>query len=133
MAWNVPLTPGRAPCAALGRRAAISQGAALLGLVHVAASKVANAAPPPDLSDLDMGEPLSSAPKISIVEDLSVAEPQKLEMVTLSASGAKAKKETPASRLKELQAKGGSITEKEKQEMRRLKADEMCEMLGRGC
>ena len=34
--------------------------------------------------------------------------------------------------VQELQAKGG-LTEKEKKELKRLKAEEMCEMLGRGC
>ena len=49
-------------------------------------------------------------------------------MVTLEPAGAaKAKKDTPATRIKELQAKG-SLTDKEKKELRRLKADEMCEM-----
>ena len=34
--------------------------------------------------------------------------------------------------IQELQAKGG-LTDKEKKELKRLKAEEMCEMLGRGC
>ena len=42
------------------------------------------------------------------------------------------KEDTPASRIKELKAKG-SLTDKERKELKRLVADEMCEMLGRGC
>jgi len=35
-------------------------------------------------------------------------------------------------RIKELQSQG-SLTDKEKKELKRLKAEEMCEMLGKGC
>jgi len=82
-----------------------------------------------------MEEPLNSAPNVAVVDDLSAAEPVALSVVTLTPGGSKKKKDTPASRLKELQelqAKG-TISDKEKKEMRKLKADEMCEMLGRGC
>jgi hypothetical protein len=34
--------------------------------------------------------------------------------------------------LQELQAKG-NLTEKERKELKRLKSEEMCEMLGKGC
>ena len=52
-------------------------------------------------------------------------------MVSLQEKDA-AKKETPASRIKALQAKK-DLTKQEKSELRRLKADEMCELLGKGC
>lgn len=34
--------------------------------------------------------------------------------------------------LQELQAKG-NLTDKERKELKRLKSEEMCEMLGKGC
>ena len=40
--------------------------------------------------------------------------------------------DTPAMRIKELEAKKDK-TDKEKKELRRLKSEEMCELLGRGC
>lgn len=83
------------------------------------------------MSDLDIGD----KPVAAAVGDLSapdVGEPIAVGVVTLDANGKKPKRDTPASRLKELQARN-DLSEKEKKELRRLKADEMCEMLGRGC
>ena len=78
-----------------------------------------------DLADLDAEEP--SAPAVA-TRDAG------FQAVTLSDATKPKKKEmsTPAQRLKELQAKG-NLSDKEKKELRKLKADEMCEMLGRGC
>jgi hypothetical protein len=84
-----------------------------------------------DLADLDMEgtAPTAMAP---------VAASPKLDVVTLSGTGATDKASRmskPAARLKELTERNarGELSEKEKKELRKLKADEMCEMLGRGC
>ena len=53
-------------------------------------------------------------------------------VATLGDATKKPKKDTPGQRIKDLEAKSDK-TDKEKKELRRLKADEMCEMLGRGC
>ncbi|KAL1496357.1 hypothetical protein AB1Y20_016313 [Prymnesium parvum] len=60
------------------------------------------------------------------------ANPISLSVVTRDGSAKKVEKDSPYARIKELQQKS-SLTDKEKKELRRLKADEMCEMLGRGC
>jgi len=119
---NEPIRAAAPPQAAawMGRRAA-----SLAPLLLVLPGQSALA-----LSDLDMDD--SSGPVVSSVGDLDAAEPIKIGVVTLDASGKKPKKDTPANRLKELQAKK-DLTDKEKKELRQLKADEMCEMLGRGC
>jgi len=63
--------------------------------------------------------------------DMSGAEP--MQVLTLTdGTKPKRKENTPANRIKELQAKR-DITDKEKKELRRLKSEEMCELLGRGC
>ena len=46
---------------------------------------------------------------------------------------AKPKVNSTTQRIKDLKALGGKATDKEKKELRRLKQDEMCEMLGKGC
>jgi len=116
------------PCKMLGRRAVAAQAASF------AAALVLSQQDASALSDLNMGEMDigSSKPAASSVGDIDMGEPIKIGVVTLDANGKKPKKDTPASRLKELQAKG-NLTDKEKKELRQLKADEMCEMLGRGC
>ena len=55
-----------------------------------------------------------------------------MTMVTLEPGVARPKKLTPAMRIKELESRGG-LDKKEQAELRRLKQDEMCEMLGKGC
>eukprot|EP00900_Chrysochromulina_parva_P004142 jgi/Chrpa1/13729/Chrysochromulina_OHIO_Genome00015796-RA len=109
----------------LGRRAVAAQAASLVAAL--ALSQQARA-----LSDLDMGEMEAGSGVVSSVNDLDFGEPVKIGVVSLDASGKKPKKFTPADRLKELKAKK-DLTEKEKKELRKLTADEMCEMLGRGC
>lgn len=76
-----------------------------------------------DLEDLSAPAPLAAKP----------IEPSNAVAVSVVTKDASAKKDTPYSRIKELQAKGNNLTDKEKKELRRLKAEEMCEMLGRGC
>ena len=100
---------------ALGRRALLAS--ALSG-----AAALSTAAARADMDDL-------SAP-----EDLSAPGPAPV-MISTYAPGEKReekKRDGPYQRIKELQAKGG-LTDKEKKELKRLKAEEMCEMLGRGC
>lgn len=109
----------------LGRRAVAAQAASFAAAL--ALSQQARA-----LSDLDMGEMEAGSGVASSVNDLDFGEPVKIGVVSLDASGKKPKKFTPADRLKELKAKK-DLTEKEKKELRKLTADEMCEMLGRGC
>ena len=54
-------------------------------------------------------------------------------MMVMTDAGTKKKKDiTPGQRIKDLEAKPNK-TDKEKKELRTLKADQMCEMLGRGC
>ena len=65
------------------------------------------------------------------MDDLDAPAFEPLKVVSLQEKDA-AKKETPASRIKALQAKK-DLTKQEKSELRRLKADEMCELLGKGC
>lgn len=111
--------PGVPDTAALsGRRALLQRSAA----AAAALSFVPMQAMAGDMMDL-------SAPD----EAASTAGPIKMQMV--SAGEKAAKKDTPASRLKELIAKekSGGLSDKEKKEMRVLKAEEMCELLGRGC
>jgi len=107
--------------APLGRRSVLHHSAAAL-----AASFAAGVARPVSaLEDLgDLSAPSSADEKM---EPMSIT----MSVVTKDASSKK-QKDTPFSRLKELQTKG-NLTDKEKKELRRLKADEMCEMLGRGC
>lgn len=71
---------------------------------------------------------------LSAPEDLSAPGPAPV-MISTYAPGEKRevkKKDGPYQRIKELQAQG-NLTDKEKKELKRLKAEEMCEMLGRGC
>ena len=107
-------------CAGLApspRRAVLQRAAAAAAAASFAVPQIALA----DLVDLDDAGPAQAA-----VAPKAVA-------ITMQDAGAKKEKlSTPASRLKELQAKK-DLTDKEKKEMRQLKADEMCEMLGRGC
>ena len=109
--------------AILNQAASFAAAAALLPLPAIA-----------DLGDLDMGE--APPPVAMKVESLAIepaADSGGGVALTMVDAGVKKKKEdTPASRIKELKAKG-SLTDKERKELKRLVADEMCEMLGRGC
>jgi len=129
---------GRADAAAVARAAALAAAVLLaqsvtaesdLGLADLdAGGGQSVAAPVTDLSPAS--EPIGQS-VAAPVTDLSPAfEPIKMKVVGVD--DAKPKKVTPASRLKELQAKK-DLTDKEKKELRRLKADEMCELLGKGC
>ena len=102
--------------ASVSRRALIGSTASLLASTHVWAAFA--------LDDLDAPGDIAapSAPGDGFV---------KMNTVTLS-DGPKTKKSGPFERMKELQAKG-NLTDKEKKELRRLKSEEMCEMLGKGC
>ena len=63
------------------------------------------------------------------------AEPPRevMTMVTLEPGVARPKKMTPAMRIKELEARKSQLDKKELAELRRLKQEEMCDMLGKGC
>ena len=80
--------------------------------------------------DMDLSAPAEPAP----ATPASPAEPPRevMTMVTLEPGVARPKKLTPAMRIKELESRGG-LDKKEQAELRRLKQDEMCEMLGKGC
>ena len=84
--------------------------------------------------------PVSAAQVLTMDDDLSAPEPagpdsKPIGITVISAgdAAAKPKAQTPAQRIKELSAKGGAMTDKEKKELKRLKQEEMCELLGRGC
>ena len=109
--------PAPVPAVFAGRRALLA-GA----LVALAAPSTALAG---DLSDGDLSAP-------SAAEPLEVATPLTISVMDVAEAGAK-KKTGPAARIKELQAKGGSATDKERKELKRLKQEEMCELLGKGC
>ena len=70
-------------------------------------------------------------------EDLSMptdsSAPIAVGMITVGDGQSKKKVSGTASRIKEIKAKGGSATDKEKKEMKRLQQEEMCDLLGRGC
>lgn len=114
---TMALLPGA--CAPMPRRAALMRATTaaigLAGLPHAALA---------DLMDLDLGEADAPAPMAIKAEPI--------KMVTAGEPKPKKELSGPAARLKELQSKN-SLTDKEKKELRKLKADEMCEMLGRGC
>ena len=76
-------------------------------------------------------EDLSAPPAAPVTPGF---ETQKMELTSVDGA-AKPKKATPATRYKELLAKqkNEGLTDKEKKEFKKLKADEMCEMLGKGC
>ena len=109
--------PAPVPAVFAGRRALLA-GA----LVALAVPSTALAG---DLSDGDLSAPSAAQP-------LEVATPLTISVMDVAEAGAK-KKTGPAARIKELQAKGGSATDKERKELKRLKQEEMCELLGKGC
>ena len=108
----------------LARRAALKQAAqncAVAAAALVSVPHLANAA----LADLDDG----GAP------EQQAKDGSQMLVMTDGASGTKRTKPeeiTPVMRIKELKAKQNK-TDKEKRELKLLIADEMCEMLGRGC
>ena len=122
-------SPRHSPAAlALGRRAAVAAaGAAALGLSPALAEE--------QILTMDMDLSAPEEPKPAAAP----AEPPRevMTMVTLEPGVAAKKKMTPALRIKELEEKGGfglgGLSDKEKKELRRLKSEEMCEMLGKGC
>ena len=111
---------------ALGRRACVAAaGAAALGVATPAFAEQQILT-----MDMDLSAPAEPAP----ATPASPAEPPRevMTMVTLEPGVARPKKLTPAMRIKELESRGG-LDKKEQAELRRLKQDEMCEMLGKGC
>lgn len=108
-----------APAGFAGRRALL------------AGALVALAAPSTAFAEqiLKMDDDLSAPAEAQPIEE---AKPLAISVVSVEEAGA-AKKKGPAARIKELQAKGGSATDKEKKELKRLKQEEMCELLGKGC
>lgn len=105
----------------IGRRSLLQNSATLLMLPILA--------PHPGfaLEDLDS----LSAPSAPTVMKAVDAKPITVT-VTVQTAASKPAEKTPYARIKELQQKG-NLTKEEQKELRRLKADEMCEMLGRGC
>ena len=102
------------------RRAALQHGlAAAAALAAVPLSARA------DLGDLD-------APEEAPVKMEAVQEEPFAQALVMTDKKVKKKERTPADRIKELEKKPDK-TKKEIAELRQLKADEMCEMLGRGC
>jgi hypothetical protein len=111
LAWTVPsATLAGLESSTIGRRAVVSQVAALASALPFAL--VANADSDLTMSDLglDVGKGVAAS-----VGDLSAddSKPLTITMVTLDGSAKKAKKDTPASRIKELSAKK-DLTDKEK-------------------
>ena len=98
------------------RRGALCSVAAALS---VAAPALADLPQPGMILDLD--DELSPPPAAAVAVQAVQAVP----------AGEK-KKSSKYDRMRELQSKF-NLTDKEKKELRRLKADEMCEMLGKGC
>ena len=112
---------------ALGRRACVAAaGAAALGVATPAFAEQQILT-----MDMDLAAPAEPAP----ATPASPAEPPRevMTMVTLEPGVARPKKMTPAMRIKELEARKSQLDKKELAELRRLKQDEMCEMLGKGC
>jgi hypothetical protein len=71
-------------------------------------------------------------------EDLSMpeeagAKPIAVGVITVGDGQAKPKVNSTTQRIKDLKALGGKATSKEKKELKRLQAEEMCDLLGRGC
>lgn len=118
----------RLPSPKLARRAALQHAAQSCCAVAAAAVLMPTAAVA-DLADLDSFEAAPVPMKTQTIEPVGEA-----IAITMTDAGApkKMNKDSPGYRIKELEAKRDK-TEKEKKELRRLKADEMCEMLGRGC
>ena len=112
---------------ALGRRACVAAaGAAALGVATPAFAEQQILT-----MDMDLAAPAEPAP----ATPASPAEPPRevMTMVTLEPGVARPKKMTPAMRIKELEARKSQLDKKELAELRRLKQEEMCDMLGKGC
>ena len=106
----------------LGRRACVAAaGAAALGVAPAAFAEQQILT-----MDMDLAAPATPA---------APAEPPRevMTMVTLEPGVARPKKMTPAMRIKELEARKSQLDKKELAELRRLKQEEMCDMLGKGC
>ena len=125
-ALRITPSPAAPTALALGRRACVAAaGAAALGVATPAFAEQQILT-----MDMDLSAPAEPAP----ATPASPAEPPRevMTMVTLEPGVARPKKLTPAMRIKELESRGG-LDKKEQAELRRLKQDEMCEMLGKGC
>ena len=117
---------------ALGRRACVAAaGAAALGVATPAFAEQQILT-----MDMDLAAPAEPAPATPApAAPASPAEPARevMTMVTLEPGVARPKKMTPAMRIKELEARKSQLDKKELAELRRLKQEEMCDMLGKGC
>mmetsp|Transcript_65434 Transcript_65434/g.108769 ORF Transcript_65434/g.108769 Transcript_65434/m.108769 type:complete len:128 (+) Transcript_65434:42-425(+) len=113
----------RQPAAATARRALLHQASSFSFAYFSAALPAASQA----AQVLKMDDELSAGPA---EEAAPVAQPIALSLVPTGEK--KSKPQTSYGRIKELSNKG-QLTDKEKKELRRLKAEEMCEMLGKGC
>ena len=70
---------------------------------------------------------------LSMPEEAGEAKPIAVGVITVGDGAAKPKVNSTTQRIKDLKALGGKATDKEKKELKRLQAEEMCELLGRGC
>ena len=106
-----------------------SRRALLLGAlgtaVAVGNAKQVFAQEAPASEDLSMPEEAFSAPQ--------EAKPIAVGVITVGDGAAKPKVNSTTQRIKDLKALGGKATDKQKKELKRLQAEEMCELLGRGC
>ena len=66
-------------------------------------------------------------------EEAGEAKPMAIGVITVGDGAAKPKVNSTTQRIKDLKALGGKATDKQKKELKRLQAEEMCELLGRGC
>jgi len=70
---------------------------------------------------------------LSMPEEAGEAKPMAIGVITVGDGAAKPKVNSTTQRIKDLKALGGKATDKQKKELKRLQAEEMCELLGRGC
>lgn len=116
-AW-LPTPPGQQTSSHLGRRAIIQQ----LPL-SVAAFAAAASVPSAALADLgDLSIDMDEAPKAMTTTTAQPADGSTAVMMLTQEqviARRKNKEQTPYDRIKELQAKGGSMTDKEKKELKR--------------
>ena len=111
------------------RRAALQHG-----LAAVASTWAVPFAAHADLGDLEAPEEAPVKMQAVKVDVAAPADEPFFAPLTMTDAGPKKKKEqTQGERIRELEKKGGDKSKKEISELRKLKADEMCEMLGRGC
>ena len=139
-ALRLPPSPG-AP--------ALSRRSLLAGLSSAAALGATRAAHADGLGDLDAPEEAAAPIKVSAVQAVTIdaSKPKqpkvakqyaRIEVASGLPATAPLRRTDPCHCvLQELKKKGdlggGGLTDKERKELNRLKAEEMCEMLGRGC